>query len=868
VDGRAEAGLRGPAPPAAAAALPNGEVNTTNAQSSKTRAARCQFEARYLAKTPSSASEDGNSFVLLCLSEIFSYPAVSIGQPASAAQGSSCQIGVMAAEMPLNLRRARRQSAQHTVATTETAISIPTPPMTPSGRKTASVKKKVRFSDPGPSSATAADEGDECMDILSTSTGLTPMIRRTTVRTTPKVRRTPRRKSTPFARPVSTADAGPSSPLDGEVTFLPLRQVLDGRVVRRLRRNGLSEEMNCIHSAKRESIRKSNAVLEGLRRQLEERDAEIERLMDETVVFDTERVWALETEVRRLKVLLGDKTGRTEESNARDESRHDWTMAARDPYAGDSMAVDDMVTDHFGEDSMAQIVCGTPSRRANESFHSIPTPPDTSPAAMIESPSAHNITRLLFTPSSNASVQVALPDPEKQRIEEELESLRLEVAKLAQVLEGYEDTAGRLAEQMDAVCPMDENDVPADTLPVEAQVTKLLRMLSDRTAALDSLGSDLGKLGFAGTDAPEILTSLTTSFRAARLELEYLTPGEIALPLTSAGAATLDLLLATLRSLASQAKEADAQIDEYHALELSLRQQLGTRVEVNGELAREVERLKSCVTEREGRITDLEVGAERLKGAVRGYVRDMKELEGLVVRMEREMGSKNIKLEEERARNRDLALELEAEGAEKSKAVAELEAKLVAAVSGTEALQKSVVELEAKHAQQLSTLKMKHKTSIADLNKSSGRALALRDARVAELRGEIDRINASLRSAHETVLKLKVEKKGLEGQVVEERRRAKEAVDAVKAELEKVVRMSEGLLPATPKRSRVDAIRLHGARDRDSGFAGEEEHDDSVDLVGNSPAASTAESLSKKGKKRRRYDSGLGFLDEETVNAA
>ena len=774
----------------------------------------------------------------------------------------------MAEDEPLALGRTRRQSAQHVLAAQFAATAtIMTPPATPGRRQSKLAKKKVRFSDPGPSGTAADDDAevDESMDILSTSTGLTPMIRRTALRskTTPKPCRTPRRRaSTPFSRHVTSgsnaSQATPTSPLSGEMTFLPLRQVLEGRVVRRLRRNGLSEEMNSIHSAKRNSIRKTATLVEALRRELEEKDAEIERLMAQTVEIDTERVWNLEQEVKRLRNILGEQ-GTESRGDAGDRYvDHEWTLAARDPFADESMVLDSPV-EQFGEESVAHLVCGTPSRPANvsDSFHSIPTPPDTSPAVLPVTPQSEvPPNRRLFTSGADASVQIALPDPDRQRVEEELESLRIEVTKLTATLEGYEETAARLEETMDCACPMNQDDVPADMLPVEAQVSHLLQTLSDRTAALQSLGTSLAQLGFPGIDASEIISSLTSSLRGARLELEYVTPGEIVLPLTSSGAATLDLLLCTLRSLASQAKEADAQVDEYHALELNLRQQLGTRVEVNGELVREVERLKSCVTEREGRVTDLQLGSKRLKGALRTYARDMKELETLVVRMERELGAKAEHVAGEEAKVRGLTIQSEKaakELASKQDSIRDLESRFAAAVSATDDMKTRIAELEQKHAQQLATLKTKHKSGTSDLNKSSGRALALRDARVAELRGEIDRVNASLRAAHESVLKLRVENGRLEGEVVEERRRAKEAVDAVKFELERVVKMSEGLFPGTP-------VRKGGAKNRDSGIGDEDGLEDDIDIVGDGSAV-------KKGKKRRRYDSGLGFLDEGIVDA-
>jgi len=151
----------------------------------------------------------------------------------------------------------------------------------------------------------------------------------------------------------------------------------------------------------------------------------------------------------------------------------------------------------------------------------------------------------------------------------------------------------------------------------------------------------------------------------------------------------------------------------------------------------------------------------------------------------------------------------------------------------------------------------------------------LRDARVSELRGEIERVNASLRAAHETVRKLRVENertkgvneilaeenKGLVEGAEAERRKTKEVVDGMRAELERVVSMSEGLL-ATPRKK---------SQKRDSGL-GDEDVGDDMSLLETPTTASrrgsflSADLAKRGGRKRRRYDSGLGFLDEEEVD--
>lgn len=607
--------------------------------------------------------------------------------------------------------------------------------------------------------------------------------------------------------------------------------------------------MNVITAEKKRRSREAREELDHLRAELAEKDEEIRRLQDETVVMDTERVWDLEKQVENLKQQLADKSGV-------DESRFDWTMAARDPYSDDFMDIDtadDEDVEVFGESTMADLACSTPTRRARGSFL---TPPTTSPAAAPLTPCS----RTHFeTPRSHVGVQASLPDPRNQELEDELGSLQLELAKLTTTLETYTALTSRVSTKLAPFTPPTPIPSPSQSSPhpeIEAHLTTLLQTLSDRTTALVQLNSEISDLGFPGSDASSILSSIRTAFRTARLELEYLTPGEISLPLTSTGAAVLDLLLDRLRDLARRTKEADDSIDEYHALELSLRQQLSARVDVTDGLRREVKALQTAVGERDARVEEQAVGLDRLKGAVGSYARDVKELEGLVQSLEDDLASANGLV------------------GERSDFAKEMEERLV---SRTAALEGQLEDLRSTHAVALDDLRQTYKTQMDGRNREAGRALALRDARVSELRDEIERVNGALRAAHETVRKLRVENaqiknvnevlkkenEGLVCDVEEERKKAKEVVDGMRAELERVVRMCDGLL-ATPRK----VGRKAGRRDSALGDEGEDEE---VALVETPSSSKRGGLLSgdlsrRESRKRRRYDSGLGFLDEEEVD--
>ncbi|EAQ83453.1 hypothetical protein CHGG_09857 [Chaetomium globosum CBS 148.51] len=512
--------------------------------------------------------------------------------------------GTETPELPIALRRTRRNLSQSRASSSSPAAAPKqTPcasPKRPSRETLAlqtpnSRKRHVRFSDPGPQSA-----GKECQP---STTGLTPMIRRTSLSSS----RTQRRRSTPACLFPSNGSGIPSldsqgSPFSGEVHFLPLRQVLDGRVKRRIRRNGLSEEMNTILTERRRRAEKAKAEMERLKAELAEKDEEIERLHDETVVLDTERVWDLEQQVASLKRELASRAAVQEVPSS---PPVEWARAAQTPPQSDNSMeydIDDVGTE-FSESARAELACSTPTRRMRAA--SFPTPPSTSP----EPQPSETPCRRLPTPRSSMGTQASLPDPEKQQLEQQLEVLHLEVAKLTTALESYSALASRLSDKLTpALLPTtpspessssSSEEAAPNPHPLEAQLTTILQTLSDRTAALTTLDTTLQSLGFPGTDAFEVLTSLTTTLRTARLELEYTTPGESTLPLTGAGAQVLTQLLTHLRTLTHQNRDLHDALDESHALTTSLRSQLRARVAATDELAAQLADAEREARERE-----------------------------------------------------------------------------------------------------------------------------------------------------------------------------------------------------------------------------------------------------------------------------
>ncbi|QYS95884.1 N protein [Trichoderma simmonsii] len=680
-------------------------------------------------------------------------------------------------DLPIALRRSQRCCAR-TPIKSEVPPGVLTPPETP--RR----KRGVRLSDPGSS-------------ILSS--GLTPMVQRTYL-ATPKSRRSAAHIRNPG-----------STPRQSRHTALNLHQTVDGRVERRMRRNGLRDLIHKFEQEKRRKEQAAKAQIAKLKADVRARDNEIYDLQNATVIMDTERVWALERQVEELKDELSRnsvKEGVTQ--------YYSWANSSSDASKDDLMDMN-QDEDHFGNSTMLQLQASTPARGRSLFM----TPPATSPRM----PASPCFRAASPTPSSR-DTPLCYPDSDKQLLEEEIASLHFEVHRLTATLDSYHALGARIGDALSNSPP--ERSRAFSTLEaVESQVQLLLQTMSERAAAASHLTSAISELGFPGDDASEMVSSLAAGFRAAHIELEYLTPGETSLPLISRGAQVLDLLLMRLRELTKKSKEDDESISECHEIEQSLRKQLDSRVSVMDELNEKITGVYRMLDEKDNRVRELEVGNERLKGAVDGYVRDIAELERLVARME------NEHRESRRKSSDDLIVA-------KDTIIAELEAKIEDAVAQTAELLREMSATEVSLTRQTAAMSRQHRT-----------ALALRDARISELRCDIDRVNVSLQFAQETIHALRIENSEIKGQMEEERNKAKHAMDSMKDELRRVLRLSQSFLgePSSDPSSRYSSNEPDTLRTvvRPGGFL---------------------ENLGQRGSRilRRRYDSGLELLNEDDVD--
>ncbi|KFY11367.1 hypothetical protein V491_07235, partial [Pseudogymnoascus sp. VKM F-3775] len=502
-------------------------------------------------------------------------------------------------ELPIALRRVRRSCSNQNLLQdspskpsrrSNRVFGIETPPATPQRRK-----KRVRFSDPGPA--------------IQAATGLTPFISRQFSISTPSSNR---RHSAPSRWNLAQDDA----PLSGTLQFAPLRQVLDGRVKRRIRRNRLSEEINTIEWEKKQEKKAERGEISRLQHALRQKDIELQYLREEQetasqlggeALTPTARVHDLEAQVAELKAELENR-----EVSGQDDPN--WTMAARDPYDDDAFMQD---YDNDFDDEMTEMIISTPLRR------SFPSPPTTVPNTPSKGPVNHNI-----------GIQASMVDPSKQILEEQLQTLQAELAELTKTVEQSNTTQDRLSAKLAPFitpvddCPHESLDFALDSVLTHLAVAQSSELESAHrfTAITTELHAVFPTTSIpSGASAEDIIQALHSQFRAARLELEYLLPGEQ--PEGFDNTALLSMLLSRLRLLVERVKRQDDHIDQYHEQELSLRSQLSARVSAMQGLQEKLASSDVVIRTLEREVGDKDAGLRKLTTALESYRTEVSSLE-------------------------------------------------------------------------------------------------------------------------------------------------------------------------------------------------------------------------------------------------
>ncbi|KAM3081238.1 hypothetical protein ACMFMG_005195 [Clarireedia jacksonii] len=754
--------------------------------------------------------------------------------------------------------------------------------------------RKARVSDPGP--------------IFSASpSGLTPFIRKTSLGSS----KSKRRKSAPvrlLTRPE------PNEPISGELQFAPLRQVLDGRVKRRMKRNRLSEEVNKIEWQKRHEAKARRSEVHRLRKELEQKDVEIQHIRDEQelasqfgfecgTTLQVDKVWARlqekEREIEHLKAELSQKEERS-------HSQQDWTVATQDPFGFDDDDEDiDMLQDHGDtnnddfnigitihsspekprittnyDDAFAESngITDLPTQ-LNSSF---PSPPPT--IADLQSAGKR-------LSSTSTSTQDSFPDTLPNNLEAQLLTLQAEIKTLTAALARNKDNESRLSHKLSSYLPLDHSNDKSLDAALDSVLTSLTLAQSrvlEKEATFNALSNGVISLGFSGSPE-EAIKSIARQFRTARLELEYLTPGENTEGFENEK--LLEMLIGRLKHLVEKTQKQEATIDQYHAQEVLLRQQLSTRIDALHDVQRELSDVIAVVQRMSKEVEDNEVSNSRLQSALEGYRREVSSLERLIERIEQEhtsveedlhRGLRNLddQLQHEILQHETLAAQMEG----KDMLVQELEKRLTIALKTSSSLQKILREKES------------------ELERTRGGNL-YKDEKIVSLRNDLDRTCSVLRNTQKTLEVLRDENSTLrneneelegmaevlKGMVRREKDRGKRVVAGMRRELVGVLDRGRRFVESEEGES-ASETEGDSASEMEGPCTSETEAGDSFEVKmmereTEKEKAKGKKTIVKRGtyfdsgyarrksggatgspekkKKKRRYDSGLGFLEED-----
>ncbi|KAJ5919809.1 hypothetical protein N7454_009644 [Penicillium verhagenii] len=704
-------------------------------------------------------------------------------------------------------------------------------------------RKRVRFSDPGPRLL----DNDIC------STGLTPAMRRTSFDTglsgsgdrTPS--RKARRRSAPtprFRRSFDPLEPFDEIPSERVVQFTPLRQILDTRTKRRIRRIGLSDEINHIQREKREvaTFEKTLATL------LRERDALQQELtsmkqpreIPEDQLPSYESFWMSSQdqarEVEEQTTLLCD--GMSVTSNRSLDGR--LSSVEND---GDTFMLNDS----------AIIASNSPVFRNRRNLHS-PTPERLS----------------LFDETRNdAAAQTPVnddpEDPYMRSLNFDLEAARNEKRGLFDACRS-QISAFESSELVDA---LRKPSPPTDFVEnIMSTLTAALHRASDATKALEGISQECSSLGFSGTSMDDVLSDIRSHFRSARLELERAAPGETADVALGDGKAILCALVSRVKSLA---KELQSERKYHHGSlgrEKALRGQFDNLLYRYEAAAEKINSLEDSIESSAGdmlhtrmRMQDLEsedqektVGIDRLNTALEKYHEDLKSLEDMVSKMEDE----NVAIKS-KYRAQILALKEQLAHERKQRSAAELSASEYE--TRIRELEDTFEKNHARASQlttQIDALEQEHQAAVQEKTHDEQQHAQ----ETGTLNVHISELATSLDATRSEAQRLRRINSGLEQQLKIELEARDDLLDQWAAEQARSFAHMRETVNSERRRAKVRAANWE--------LKSDDLMSDGTTIAGSEPI--TPVSMTRfvdvemgRGKDRRRVDSGVGILTGEDI---
>ncbi|KAJ6131387.1 hypothetical protein N7523_001847 [Penicillium sp. IBT 18751x] len=703
--------------------------------------------------------------------------------------------------------------------------------------------KRVRFSDPGP----------RLHDAGACSTGLTPAMKRTSFGErsnrfpTPRDRspsRTARRRSAPTPRFHRSFD--PVEPFDETCServmqFTPLRQILDSRTKRRIRRIGLSDEITHLEREKRQmsTFERTLAALREERDSLKSELSAIKQSSENSEDLPSSesfwmsphvRIQELEHETSRLRDEISVVSNRSD-----DESTNE----------GETFILEDS----------AIVVSNSPDFRGIRDFHS----------PVLDS-------LMLDQSTSDVSTQTQTPDvtedSEIHGLTIDLEAARNEKKRLFNACRSHIsafETPGMGDIFRQSSPPPDFFDNMISIL------SAALSRASDATQALDGINQECSTLGFSGTSADDVISDMKSNFRSARLELERIIPGETPNGLED-GKATLRALVKRIKSLAKDLRA--ERKHHYGSLgrEKALRGQFDNLLHRYEAAANKIGNLEDSIASSAGdmlhtrmRMQELEnehqeknIGIERLNAALDKYHEDVRSLEELVGRLEdenlvaRDRHAQQIsQLEKQVASERKQRIAIETSSSEYELRIRQLEETVEQNRTRACDLMAAAETLEKEHEEALEALQQNASKQLQQCEEDNGTL----NVRISEL-------TTSLEETRSEAQRLRHMNRGLEEQLRIEIDARDDLLEKWASEQARAFAFMKESVSSERRRARVRSANWE--------LKSDDLMSDGTTVIGSEPI--TPVSMTRfvdvemgRGKNRRRIDSGIGILTENEL---
>lgn len=405
-------------------------------------------------------------------------------------------------------------------------------------------------------------------------------------------------------------------------------------------------------------------------------------------------------------------------------------------------------------------------------------------------------------------------------------NLNSDLAEITEILERNQSTQERLSAKLAPFMTQisyDGNEESTDEEKLDAALDSVLTHLTLAQEAtrhedvrFDALSTELISLfpsfdGKANGDdnipkghqAEKIIDLLKTQFRSARLDLERLFPGEQSEGFDNS--TLLTLLISRLRTLVNKVERQDADIDAYHEQEVSLRKQLSARVDAMKLLQSKLQNAENLIMNLEIEADEKDDSLQSLKRALESYRDEVGSLEACIEKMDKEKkhiieeGTRQLS-EMRQAAEKRIGEEMQMSSTLRTTAelqhqqISELETRLSSTTQSLAHLQSALdtvtAERNAGH------------TQLEAFRTEATSAVSEREHIINTMHAELQSLTSTLASSQEEIQRLRNSLVMAQETGTIERRKGREAVENLKAELRRVLEAAasgSGSAPSSPE---------------------------------------------------------------------